>query len=297
MNETIILDNKENLDTFLEKNKLENKSYKDYATLGDLVNKNSISEQVIFYFEKSIIEQKKKNEKDFDTKEYLYLSRAYLKLSTSYLYCKYATKAVINPDNCLNILNKIKKINDKIESEIIHDFKIDALRMKTKALFILRDYKELHKIFFDENDKIKEDDIIKELLNYEDIEDADIFITEGKKNNLGIFDFKVMLAKEEEKNNVSFFGDYMNPKLEIQFEKDKGLKLVAKKNINKGELILVEKALAFDRDEENVLELSEPNLKEEPEKIKIDFINNLAEKILKHPLDYEKFYYLYDTLI
>lgn len=70
MNETIILDNKEKLDIFLEKIKLENKSYKDYAFLGDLVNKNSISEQVIFYFEKSIIEQKKKNEKDFYIKDY-----------------------------------------------------------------------------------------------------------------------------------------------------------------------------------------------------------------------------------
>ena len=86
----------------------------------------------------------------------------------------------------------------------------------------------------------------------------------------------------------------MNTKLEIQFEKHKGLKIVAKENINKGELILVEKALVFERDNENDFDFSEPNLKEEPEKIDIDLYNNLAEKILKYPLDYEKFYYLYD---
>ena len=35
-------------------------------------------------------------------------------------------------------------------------------------------------------------------------------------------------------------------------------------------------------------------MKEVSEKIDIDLYNNLAEKILKHPLDYEKFYFLYD---
>lgn len=164
MNETIILDNKENFDIFLEKIKLEDKSYKDYAILGDLVNKNSISEQVIFYFEKSIIEQKKNNEKDFDIKDYLFLSRSYLKISISYLLCKYSTKPVINADNCLNILNQIKKINDKEISDIIHDIKIDGLHMKSKALSSLREYKELYKIIFDENDKIKDENIIKDLL-------------------------------------------------------------------------------------------------------------------------------------
>ena len=103
-----------------------------------------------------------------------------------------------------------------------------------------------------------------------------------------------MLTKEDEKNYYGFFGDYISPKMEIQFEKDKGLKIVAKENINKGELILVEKALAFKRDKENSIDISVPNLKEVPEKIDIDLYNDLAEKILNRPLDYEKFYFLYD---
>ena len=79
--------------------------------------------------------------------------------------------------------------------------------MKCKALTKLRHFNELYKIIFDENDNIKDEDIIKELLNFEDIKKGLIFITEGKKNNLGIFDFKIMLSKEDEKY-YSFFGDY-----------------------------------------------------------------------------------------
>ena len=294
VNETIILNNKENLDTFLEKIKLENKSYEDYAILGDLVKTNSISEQVIFYFEKSIIEQKKKNEKDFDVDDYLFLSKSFLYISMSYIQCKYATKAAINADNCLNTLNQLTKINDKEISDIIHEIKIQALLMKSKALIRLREYKEDYEIIFDKNDKIKDEDIIKDLLKIEHIKNGLIFITAGKDNNLGLFDFELMLTKEDEKNYYGFFGDYISPKLEIQFEKDKGLKIVAKENINKGELILVEKALAFKRDKENSIDISVPNLKEVPEKIDIDLYNDLAEKILNRPLDYEKFYFLYD---
>jgi hypothetical protein len=212
----------------------------------------------------------------------------------SYVQCKYASKAAINADNCLNTLNQLTKINDKEISDIIHEIKIQALLMKSKALIRLREYKEDYEIIFDKNDKIKDEDIIKDLLKIEDIKNGLIFITAGKDNNLGLFDFELMLTKEDEKNYYGFFGDYISPKLEIQFEKDKGLKIVAKENINKGELILVEKALAFKRDKENSIDISVPNLKEVPEKIDIDLYNDLAEKILKHPLDYEKFYYLYD---
>jgi hypothetical protein len=166
--------------------------------------------------------------------------------------------------------------------------------MKSKALIRLREYKEDYEIIFDKNDKIKDEDIIKDLLKIEDIKNGLIFITAGKDNNLGLFDFELMLTKEDEKNYYGFFGDYISPKLEIQFEKDKGLKIVAKENINKGELILVEKALAFKRDKENSIDISVPNLKEVPEKIDIDLYNDLAEKILNRPLDYEKFYFLYD---
>ena len=248
VNETIIFNNKENLDIFLEKIKHKNKSYQDYAILGELVMNLSISEQVIFYLEKSIFEQKKKNEKDFDTNDYLLLSKSFLYICISYLQCKYLTKAVINADNCLNTLNQLKKINDKEISDIIYEIKLKALLMKSKALSGLRLFKEVYEIIFDENDKIKDEDIIKDLINIEDIKIGLKFIINRKENNLGLFDFELMLLQEEEKDCYGFFGDYINPKLEIQFEKDKGLKIVAKENINKCELILVEKALAFKRD-------------------------------------------------
>ena len=64
--------------------------------------------------------------------------------------------------------------------------------------------------------------------------------------------------------NITLFLVIINPKLEIQFEKNKGLKIIAKDNINKGELILVEKALIFERDKENKINISEQNMKEIP---------------------------------
>lgn len=53
--------------------------------------------------------------------------------------------------------------------------------MKLKALSSLREFKEEYKIIFDENDKIKDEEIIKDLLNFEDIKNGLIFVTEGKK--------------------------------------------------------------------------------------------------------------------
>ena len=142
--------------------------------------------------------------------------------------------------------------------------------MKTKALSGLRIFKEVYEIIFDKNDKIKDEDIIKDLLNIEDIKHGLKFIIKGKENNLDLFDFELVSLQEEEKDYYGFLGDYINPKLEIQFEKEKGLKLVAKENINKGELILVEKALAFKRDKEFNINFTEPSLKEVSEKIDID---------------------------
>ena len=58
---------------------------------------------------------------------------------------------------------------------------------------------------------------------------------------MGHFDFQKMIQDEKTHFDLDNYGDYLNPKLEIQFEKDKGIKFVAKEDINLGELILVEK--------------------------------------------------------
>ena len=138
-----------------------------------------------------------------------------------YLQCKYLTKAVINADNCLNTLNQLKKINDKEISDIIYEIKLKALLMKSKALSGLRLFKEVYEIIFDENDKIKDEDIIKDLINIEDIKIGLKFIINRKENNLGLFDFELMLLQEEEKDCYGFFGDYINPKWKSNLKKIK----------------------------------------------------------------------------
>jgi len=103
-----------------------------------------------------------------------------------------------------------------------------------------------------------------------------------------------------QEDDFEFWGDYLNPKLEIQFEKNKGIKIIAKENIKLGELILVEKSLAYQKDNEEIgrvykLKLKDLNNKDvSMTEEDIDLFNELAEKLIKYPLDYEKFYYLYD---
>ena len=109
---------------------------------------------------------------------------------------------------------------------------------------------------------------------------------------------------EEEKNFYLNYGDYINPKIEISYDNEKGMKLICKKNnyIKKGELILVEKALVCCKNEENLekkrligLNLSEINSykKEEPYQ-NLEMTNELMEKIKKYKEDYKIFFILYD---
>ena len=65
-------------------------------------------------------------------------------------------------------------------------------------------------------------------------------------------------------------------------------------------MILVEKSLAYQKDNEEIGRVYKWNLKDLNNKDvsmteeDIDLFNELAEKLIKYPLDYEKFYYLYD---
>ena len=163
----------------------------------------------------------------------------------------------------------------------------------------MRKFKEAYEILFDLDENDNNKNIIKELLNFGEIKQYINIIKEGKENNLGKFNFKKMIMDEKAHFDLDNYGDYINPKLEIQFEKNKGIKLIANENIKIGELILVEKALFFKEDKNEVGRINKPNLKpldcSEPSLTRdIDFFNKLAEEVSKYPLDNEKFYYLYD---
>ena len=107
------------------------------------------------------------------------------------------------------------------------------------------------------------------------------------------------MIKDEQDKFFLENGDYINPKLEISFDKEKGIKIIANDDINIGEYILVEKAISFWRthDTGNIFETA--TKLEYPIFITgnieyIDSINNLIKKIKKAPLDYEDFFILYD---
>ena len=99
-------------------------------------------------------------------------------------------------------------------------------------------------------------------------------------------------------------GDYINSKIEIGFDPFKGIKIIAKENINKGEYIIAEKAIYCCRthDPNNAFETSTKintplHLISQIEQI--DILNNLIKILKKSPLDYKEFFILYngDNLI
>ena len=101
---------------------------------------------------------------------------------------------------------------------------------------------------------------------------------------------------KEEKTNFEFetYGEYLNKKIEIKYEKGKGIKMVAKEKINIGELLIAEKALTFSKSdvhekEDKIVSTDNPKVIAE-----IEMFNKLYFKLIKSPLDYEKFYYLCD---
>ena len=70
--------------------------------------------------------------------------------------------------------------------------------------------------------------------------------------------------------------------------------MVAKEKISIGELLVAEKSLTFsksdvDEKEDKIVSTDNPKVIAE-----IEMFNKLYFKLIKCPLDYEKFYYLYD---
>ena len=294
--EIIIFDTQEEMSDFLSKIRPENLSSENLKFIGNLMMKKKLYEKAIFYYEKAIKYNKNKIDDNLDLIIHSNLSEAYNKYG-------YFTKCIHNADYCLNKINELIKDKALTTSDFLFQVKLKVLYRKIKGLISLRKFKESYDILFsDENDNDnnnkdnKDKDIIKELLNFGEMKEFINVIKEGNKNNLGHFDFNKMLKDEKIHFDLNNYGDYLSPKLEIQFEKDKGIKIVAKDDINLGELILVEKALAFKENRQERGRIGETNLKKlsnDPSE-EIDLFMDLAQKVAKYPLDNETFFYLYD---
>ena len=291
-NEIIIFDTKEEMDNFLDKIRPENLSPENFKLIGNLMMKKKLYEKAIFYYEKAVKDNSCKIDDNLDIIIHSNLSEAYNKYG-------YFSKGIQNADYCLNKINELIKDKAQNSSDFLFQQKLKALYRKIKGLVSLRKFKESYEILFkDENDENNiNKDIIKELLNFGEMKDIINIVKEGNENNLGHFDFKKMIEDEAIHFDLDNYGDYLNPKLEFQFEKDKGIKMVAKEDINLGELILVEKALACKEYRQEKGRIGVTNLKKlkshDPSE-EIDLFIQLAPKVSKYPLDNEKFYYLYD---
>ena len=285
--EIILFKDKDELDYFLDKNK--NASAENFKLIGNSMMQNNNYEKAIFYYEQAI--KLNKDDINLDIVLHSNLSEAFIKYG-------YFSKTIENADYCLDKIDNITKENNdsKKRDNFLYQQKLKNLFRKIKALVTLRKFKEAYDILFNRPKDDPDKKFIKDFLNLEQVNELVYLVKNGYENTQGKFDYILML-KDEEKNNFDFnkYGEYLNPKIEIKYEKEKGIKMVAKEKINIGELLIAEKALVFSKNEDSDEKEDKVVSKDNPKVIvEIELFNKLYLKLKKAPLDNEKFYYLCD---
>ena len=240
-NEFIIFNNYEDIIKFIKLNN-EQLNENNIIQLGNLMFDKKLYEKSIYYYKKAI-KILEKNKNNYSLLELLY------KISSSYFNYGYYTKVIYYCDNALKLIK-----NNLIENT--QDLKQKIFYIKLQGLICLRKYKESFQFY--EEEYIQDKDI-KGITNLKENSKSNAIngllqeIISKKVNQNGIYNFAQMII-DEEKYFYLNYGDYISPKIEIDFDKEKGLKLICKKNnfIKKGELIIVEKALVSKKNEDNL---------------------------------------------
>jgi len=279
--EIILLENKKELDDFLDKHK--NASAENYKLLGNLMIKYHFYEKAIFYYNQGI--KLNKNDSKLEIILYSNLSEAYIKYG-------YFTKAIEYANYSLNKINILMKNKEK--ELFFHQLKIRILFRKLKALVALRKFKEAYDILYNDTENNANKDIIEDFFKLQQVKDYLNLVKNGYENTLGNYNYLEMLKEEQKNIEFNNYGEYLNPKVEINYDNNKGLKMIAKEKIKIGELLIVEKSLVFSKGDSEGKEdiiVSKDNPKVIAE---IEMFNKLYYKLIKTPLDYEKFYYLTD---
>ena len=284
--EIILFNDKNDLSYFLDKNN--NPSPENYKLLGNFMIENNFYEKAIFYYNQAIILNK--SDENLDIILHSNLSEAYIKYG-------YFTKTIENADYCLNIINNIiKEQNKEIKkNNFLYQQKLKNLFRKVKALVTLRKFKEAYNILYNTTNDNPNKDIMKDFLKMEQVNQFLYQVKNGYENTLGHYDYINMLKEEKNKFDFTKYGEYLNPKIEINFEKGRGIRMIAKEKINIGELLIVEKALTFSKNsdieekEDKIVSTDNPKVI-----VEIEIFNRLYFKLKKSPMDYEKFYYLFD---
>ena len=213
-----------------------------------------------------------------------------MKIAECYFGIPYYSKTI---EKCNEILNR-NDINDNNKDK----FHLNALKLKVKSLLKLKKIKEAK----EELDKYIEI-VDKNKKEFFEIEEE---IKNKMKNMKGEYDYGELYNMSKESLNINA-GEYVNKKLEIKLNINKGISIYTKEKIQKGEILVVSKALAS----------SDPNKKENEKNQYIQFDNPekeeykrtgnylvykykeeleeiLSYKLSNYPEDFSDFLYLFD---
>jgi len=211
-----------------------------------------------------------------------------MKIAECYFNIPYYTKTIEKCDEIMN--NKEIYVDEK--------FLLNSLNLKLKSLLKLKRIEQAQNII---NEK-------KELINknngqFFEIEEE---IKRKMKNIRGEIDLSEIYEKAKENFNVDI-GEYVNSKLEIKYDKNKGISVYSKEKINKGEILVVSKAimainlLKKKEDKSMCIQFYNPH-KDEYEKTSFPLVFNeksdlediLAYKISNYPEDFDELLYLFN---
>ena len=281
--EIILFENNEQLKIFIDMNN-NVKNEDDLVKIGNLMMEKNCYDKAIYYYDKSIKKIEKTINCDLNNKK-LYVTIIY-KISLAYLNYGYFSKALYYSDYFIKFIN----INSDylLNDDSIKILKIKIFYIKLKSFIGLRKFQEAYQFYLENKEEIDNVELIKlKEINFKELIEE---ISMKKENQKGIFDYKKMLI-EEKTNFYLNYGDYINNKIIIDFDKEKGLKLICDKNkqIKKGELIIAEKALVSKYTKQN----KNNNRKENPWQ-NLSMTNELIEKIKKFKEDYKIFFILYN---
>ena len=283
--EFILFENNESLIQFIDMNtKIDNEI--DLMNIGDLMMEKCYYDKAICYYDKGI-KIKEKNLSKINN-EKIILAKLIYKLSLAYLSYGCFNKSLFYSDYFYRFFNKEN-------NDLIKNIKLKFFVIKLKSLIGLRKYQEGYEFYLENKDDIDIKSLIKS--NESNIIELIEDISSKRLNQKGIFNYKKMLS-EEKTNFYLNYGDYINEKISIDFDSEKGLKLICKNNsIKKGELILAEKALVSKKYEPMKNNVSKLNLnlerKEQPSQ-NLEMTHELMEKIKKYKEDYKIFFILYN---
>ena len=312
--ETILLDNKDELNYFFERN--DNRNIQNLKELGNFFMQKKIYEKAIYYYLEciKIIDKDQSNNKE--ELNIIILSN----LVEAYLKYEYYTNALFYSNKCLELIknynDKIKKggkINEKIE---LQKQKITFRRIR--ALKGIRQYYNIYLFLYGKlpkdfnKDNLKIFDLIykdyncniklNEILSTKEIQDI-LNLPEFKKiisdledkiaNEKGIYNFYDLL-KMEQKNFKLDCADYYSHKITLDYNDKMGILIKANDHIKKGELIIAEKAVYTI----NVLSKSINKDTGKKGDIEDDILtyNYLLEEFKKHPNDCKKLNLLYNGI-